>query len=133
MWQVRESLVMTPDIKKFLNNPRTRNSWLESKLLRVYVRKGFHSIDGQIRTTFDVANVEVPWKLQGRGIFTRWLQSVEVYVTTYTTLDCVFVESILETNLIPFLTRKGYIPVKGSNPPSMYKNSVRNRNPYPCV
>ena len=52
----------------------------------------------------------------------EWLGGVvlNVYVTT-TDLECIYVESILERALVPFLTRNGYQFVEHSNKTCMYK------------
>jgi len=110
---------LTPDIKKFLASS-VRNEWLTSKFMKVYVRKGFHIVDGQMRRCFDVASIEVQPKFQRQGVFTRWLAEVESYVVT-TDLECIFVESILQRGLVPFLIRNGYSFVPYSNETCMYK------------
>ena len=111
---------MSPNITKFLNNPHVRNEWLSSAKMNVYVRKGRHLINGEIRLCFDVASIGVPDNLRGKGIFTKWLEQVEKEIPSFE-IEYVFVESILESRLIPFLGRHGYTEIPGSNPPSMYK------------
>lgn len=112
-----------PDIHKFLKDPHVRNKWLMSTYMSVYVRKGQHLIDGKFRSCFDVANINVPEEFRGQHIFTMWLERVEKKISEFG-IECVFVESILENRLIPFLSRHGYMEVPGSNPPSMYKGTI---------
>ena len=111
---------MTPDIKKFLKSS-ARNEWLISRKLHVYVRKGFHIVAGEMRRCFDVATIEVPPQHQHQGVFTKWLAEVEAHVATVPELECVFVESILERGLVPFLTRNGYSFVEHTEETCMYK------------
>jgi N-acetylglutamate synthase-like GNAT family acetyltransferase len=110
---------MPPNITKFLNN-HAHNEWLKSEKMDVYVRKGHHLIDGEIRSCFDVANISVPEKLRGHGIFTKWLEQVEKKILPFG-IEYVFVESILELRLVSFLNSRGYKEIPGSNPPSMCK------------
>jgi GNAT superfamily N-acetyltransferase len=99
---------VAPDIKKFLDGP-ARNEWLFAKKIHVYVRKGHHIVNGKIQLCFDVATIDVPPQYQRQGVFTKWLAEVEAYLASHKDApQIVFVESILERNLVPFLARNGY-------------------------
>jgi N-acetylglutamate synthase-like GNAT family acetyltransferase len=107
----------TPALDEFLYGPR-RNVWLEGDYMRVYVRRGFHALDGsRVGECLDIANINV--EPQGNGIFTAWLTYAE-YMAKERSLQAVFVENILTQRLIDFLRRHGYVK-QPSNPSSMYK------------
>lgn len=103
------------------NLSAARNKWLVHKDIKVYVRKGQRRLPGTtgFQVTFDVANIEVHPNLRSKGKFTEWLSILEVEAKK-NGYDAVFVESILEERLIPFLERRGYQHMPGSIPPSMY-------------
>jgi N-acetylglutamate synthase-like GNAT family acetyltransferase len=97
------------------------NQWINHPYIRVYVRKASRRLPGTtgFQQTFDVANIEVHHEYRGEGRFTEWLNTAEAEAKK-NEFDAVFVESILEERLIPFLERRGYQHMPGSVPPSMY-------------
>ena len=114
-----EEVMTTTQVSEFLDSP-LRNAWLHFTCLDVYVRRGYHRIDGKIVCCFDVANVSVAPRHRRKGVFKSWLAEIEV-VAASRGLAGVFVESIQNEVLVPFLTSRGYSPVPGSSPPSMFK------------
>ncbi len=95
-------------VEAFLSSPH-RNQWLEIKtkrcFLKVYVRKGRHLIDNQMRKCFDIASITaVP---QGTGTFTEFLSFVEQRAREKEW--AVFVESMLNERLMKFFERRGYV------------------------
>jgi hypothetical protein len=102
------------------NSSAARNTWIVHKNIKVYVRKGQRRLPNTtgFQLTFDVANIEVMAE-KGKGVFTEWLGIAE-HQARLLGYDAVFVESILEERLIPFLERRGYKHMPGSIPPSMY-------------
>lgn len=101
------------------NRSAMRNSWIQHSDIRVYIRKGQRRLPTTtgFQVTLDVANIQTKW--HGKGIFTTWLTAAEEEAKKLG-FDAVFVESILEERLIPFLERRGYKDMPGSIPPSMY-------------
>lgn len=88
--------------------------------MEIYVREGYHYINGMKRTTFDIANVEVYHKRQ--GIFTQFLKEVE----EINPWDAVYVECVHNVLLEAFLLKQGYTWVETNSsrditPPSFYK------------
>jgi ribosomal protein S18 acetylase RimI-like enzyme len=64
---------MEKKLKDFLKSERS-NAWLESREMSVYVRKGHHlGMNGELRSYFDIASIEVKPNFQRQGIFKRFL------------------------------------------------------------
>ena len=109
----------TMQASEFLDSP-LRNAWLHFSYLDAYVRRGYHLIDGKVVCCSDIANVSVVPRHRRKGIFKSWLAEIEV-VAASRGLEGVFVESIQNEVLVPFLTSRGYSLVPKSSPPSMFK------------
>lgn len=61
-------------LEEFIKQGKIRNSWVEFGPLSAYVRKGYHTVDGRLITTFDIANVVVADESKrGRGAFRSFL------------------------------------------------------------
>lgn len=105
-------------ISAFIAGTR-RNGWLEYPHMQVYVRKGYHCIDGVGRHTLDIANVEVQERKRGKGIFTAWLKHAEKCAEG--AFEGVFVENLLNMRLLELLLARGYILAGNSEMPSVYK------------
>jgi len=109
-------------LDEFLNS-KARNSYvMEREHLSVYVRKGYHRLDLLPEGTLDLADINLPPELRGRGIFTRWLQ--EVFEPTAARLSLpVRVENLHNMGLYRFLLRNGYTHVRDSYPscPTVFK------------
>jgi GNAT superfamily N-acetyltransferase len=75
--------------------------------LHVYVRRGFHILDGtEAEWCFDIANVSVDVESRRKGVFKRFLSWTEVEAGKRGLP--VFVESILNSQLYAFLRERGY-------------------------
>ena len=114
-----EGVTTIMQVSEFLDSP-LRNAWLHFAYLDAYVRRGYHLIDSKTVCCFDIANVSVVPRHRRKGVFKSWLAEIEV-VAASRGLAGVFVESIQNEVLVPFLTSQGYSPVPGSLPPSMFK------------
>ena len=89
-------------LHEFINSP-SRNEWLISPELEVYVRKGLHAFDGQIINTFDIANIQdAPADYKGKGHFKQFMLAAEA-----TGLP-VYVECIHNPKLTNMLEKNGY-------------------------
>lgn len=92
---------MENKLMEFLNSPIKR-TWLVTKEISVYLRKGRHvGMNGAIRTYLDIANIEVRPAFQRKGIFKSFLslcQRIQPY-------DGVFVENVLTPILRAYLRR----------------------------
>jgi N-acetylglutamate synthase-like GNAT family acetyltransferase len=87
----------------FWSGPK-RNTWLENSYLKIYVRKGYHYIENQTETCFDLANVEVLEEYRSLGIFQAVLERILIEFQG----EIIFAESILNKRLIPFFRRYGF-------------------------
>lgn len=90
-------------LQRFLQSHR-RNEWLMMKDMEIYLRKGLRWLGNEkIDSVITVANINVRADKRGTGVFTRFLDTIEDLGMT------VWVESIQEKRLIPFLKSRGYI------------------------
>lgn len=94
------------DLQAFLNSS-LRNTWIKYPNFEVYVRKGYHLLEGKQAITFDVANIHVHEEARGKGIFSTWLDMVET-MAHEEGFDAVYVENLLNPLLANFLVRAGY-------------------------
>jgi GNAT superfamily N-acetyltransferase len=107
----------TPDIQAFLSSGK-RNEWISGDKMSVYVRNARHALGGALVHCFDIANIKVDEGWQNTGIFTQWLDYVESSVKG---VDAIYVESILNPILVPFLEKRGYLHEDVGGVPCMYK------------
>ena len=84
----------------------SERSWVFCGPLRAYVRVTRHGTPKGVVPTLDVASIEVDEAHRGHGRFTRWIAKVEAMADQHN--RTVFVESVLNPRLIPFLERRGY-------------------------
>ena len=110
-------------LKEFLNSTLT-NAWLHTDHMEIYIRKGRHLINGKIKLTLDVANVQVEEAHQGKGIFRNYLNRIESESVKYG-FEGVMVESILQKRLLPFLKGRGYEQCNDlqNSCPNLFKSS----------
>jgi hypothetical protein len=90
-----------------------RNTWIMHDDIQVYVRKSKRLINGELVTTFDVANVGVYPHAKGTGVF----KSAMLHIETFGMV--VFVESVINASLATQLQKHGYLPIDNGN--SFYK------------
>lgn len=91
------------EINDWWKNTTARNKWFRRDGVDVYIRRANRYIDGKMVTSFDVANIEV--RKQRKGSFTKFLDYFEQNIGT----DIIYVESVLNPVLYPYLERRGYI------------------------
>jgi hypothetical protein len=105
-----------------------RNAWIEEPHMKVYVRKSNRFLSAKtihnstpVTPCLDIASVEVDEDKRGGGVLTLFIKRFEREAKRLN--RGVFVESILEPRLIPFLTKNGYafLPHTCMDAPSMYK------------
>ena len=81
--------------------------WLADEHIKIYVRVTKHYLpNGEVVKTIDLASIEVEEEHRGSGVFTKKLEEIELLASErgFT----VYVESILNERLIPFLEKRGY-------------------------
>ena len=100
---------------------KDRNAWIDEKHMKVYVRRSMRLIGTDTVPCLDLATVEVDEDKRGGGVLTLFIKRFEREAKTRR--RGVYVESILEPRLIPFLTKKGYaiVPHTSMDSTSMYK------------
>lgn len=75
---------------KDFSNTRTQNKWIHDGNLSIYIRKGYHPVDGKIYKFLDLASIAISEELQGKGIFTEFLN---LLLQKYPDIN-IYVESI---------------------------------------
>jgi hypothetical protein len=93
--------------------PFPRNAYVcECGFEFMYVRWGGHLINNKVVWFLDLANIRA--LEEGKGTFKRLIARLR---SEYPTLP-LYVESVLNTRLIPGLLRMGFKPISNSSPPS---------------
>lgn len=94
-----------------------RNGWLRQGPLEVYVRIRERVLDGQRRSVFEVANVQVSEKRRRQGIFTSWFNGLHLELARRPDLPKVlFVEGICNDWLKKRLEKQGFKRQLGTDP-----------------
>lgn len=83
---------------------RTKSEWLSDDLMQVYVRKGVHMIDGELRTCLDIASVEV--YVQQKGTWTDFIWKAHKMSPWY----CTYVECVHNPVLLAWLLKNKFLP-----------------------
>lgn len=90
--------------------------WLSDDKMKVYVRRGLHYINGEGRSTLDIANVAVDEEYQGRGIFTEFLEEAH----KMNPWDATYVECVHNPALAAFLLKRFWLPMGMEGAESFY-------------
>lgn len=91
-----------------------QSRWLEDDKMRVYVRRGMHSIEGKPRICLDIANVTVHEEQQGTWTDFCWkAQEMNPW-------DCLYVECVHNEHLATWLLRNGFLPTSMTLMESFY-------------
>jgi len=97
---------------------KQRNAWIYGgHVISVYVRKGYHYINGSLINTLDIGTIDVDEEYQNRGIGTYVIN----YLHKQNPFPCTFIESILNTQLHERLLRQGWQEVPNAIPPCVFK------------
>lgn len=81
-----------------------QRSWLYSRDLEIYVRKGFHLIENRMETCFDIANITV-YK-PGFGTFTKLVADLLPLIPW----PILYIESVQEARFCRYLERNHWLP-----------------------
>lgn len=94
------------EIKRFVTKKSmfAQNGWFfNSEEQEVYLRANAkRSIDGKLVTFVDIANIKTEEQNQKKGAFTKFLDFLESLKVN------IYIESILNPVLIPFLIKRGF-------------------------
>jgi len=91
-------------VKQFNHTRHTANQWLYHDDIEIYVRIAYRVIEGNMEKVFDIANVNVPEKKRGKGIFTRLLKEIERTIP----YKYLHVENVHNSRVRSFLLEQGY-------------------------
>ncbi|HVK80884.1 MAG TPA: hypothetical protein VM915_09735 [Verrucomicrobiae bacterium] len=82
---------------------------------RVYLRTGSRMLLNRMRTTLEIADVNVPEALRGQGMFRAILDDCERYCAGRG-IDAMFVENVISEIVAGALTRRDYGRRTGAYP-----------------
>ena len=108
-----------------LNKKFMANTWVYGDEGQVYIRVTKRVLNGNLHHTIDVATVDVDEEYQGKGVFRSLLQAVEEFAAQHE--RSVFLESVLNEQLLDVLPRYGYQSVENSCPPCFVKTPASLR------
>lgn len=95
-------------LQAFLDQTKVRNAWIVYAHYRVYVRKAFRNIDGELRSTLDIAQIEVKEGMRGCGIGSAILRITEELNPFY----AVYIENVLNDRFATRLMHDGWTPLR---------------------
>lgn len=97
-----------------------RNRWLTTDKFEIYVRRGYHNINGECLHTFDVANI-VSFQ-PGSGAFRGLLEDIDALLAASTrNFAGIFIENVLNERLVASLPAMGFVAVAGTSPPCFFR------------
>ena len=83
-----------------------RNEWLHGRDIKIYVRRSQRLIDGQLRSCFDLANIQA--KKPGNGSWTRLIENVQKNPTIRKEFDFIFIENVLTERFAGWFRRNDW-------------------------
>lgn len=88
--------------------PYYRNEWIDVGELSIYLRK-IHIIseDHRLLNALVIANMIIPQKYRGKGLFTRNFRKIKKYATE-AGFDCIAFERVINARLVKRLERQKY-------------------------
>ncbi len=98
-----ETIIQFFDRLNLFVKGKLRNEWIIVDGFKMYVRKSKRLYNNGFVDCLDIASMEA--EIRGTGIFTKILTKL---LSDYPTTN-IFVESILNPRLVPFLNKFGFI------------------------
>lgn len=117
-----EILDLHPSLDEFLLS-NNRNAWLNSPMISIYVRISKRYLTKNLKkySCLDVANISQSEEYTNKGLFSQFMKQALKPSHIY---DAIFVENILNPNLIAILLKYEFIlliPFSEEEPPSAFK------------
>lgn len=113
---------MVEQIQEFLDDKNGRAAWLKDRRFEMYVRKAVHlNEEGRLTLTLDIANIVC--RRPGRGYFTKLLANLETIAHAP-----IYIESVINEELVPFLIKRGYKKVPNTNPKCFIRDASGKTN-----
>lgn len=97
---------MTNETALFLQSD-SKNKWITTDALKVYVRKSFRYYDGRVYRCLDIASVEVEAHKRQQGHFRAWFAESEAEAKFFG-LDAIFIESVMSSVMSNFCLNHGF-------------------------
>jgi len=90
--------------------------WFKASYGEIYVRRTMRRYDSAEYNlpTFDIANINIKEDKRGTHVFTDILEELERLLPQHG-FKMIYVESIMEPRLVPFLRSRGYVEVKNAD------------------
>jgi hypothetical protein len=86
--------------------------------MKVYVRRGRHLLEGKLRSTLDIATIDVVE--QGKGTFTSFLDLAQ----KLNPWDATYIENVLEPRFATYFLKRGWLEANFDSPtPCFYMPS----------
>lgn len=118
--RIKEFLNEETELERVIKLSRT-NEWITHGPFKLYIRVGDRFIGEKKMKVIDLANFQITdEKERGKGHFSRLLKVVNDLGKKYG-YDGIYVESILNPDLITILNKKNFRIVTQDDPPSMYR------------
>ena len=115
-----EFIAEESELERVIKSPKT-NEWIIHGPFTLYIRVGDRFIEGKRLRVIDLANFEITDEDQrGQGHFSKLLNEVNALGKKYG-YDGIYVESIINEDLVKILEKKGFRDVHNYMIPSMYR------------
>lgn len=95
-------------------------SWLHYEHFKVYIRITKRMIAGSIEDTIDISSIEVDENYRHQGLFKKFLLDIEDLALKHNKI--VYIESILNEDIIIHLKKKDYILTDIDTTPNAFKS-----------
>jgi hypothetical protein len=108
------------ELERFLSRGPSRQcytAWITHGVVRVYLRRFFRHIEGEVREVIDLANVEVNRHKRGQGVFTAFLDELEAKLP----VEWLYIENAHDGRFSEFFLRKGFTRDTRYEEPCFYK------------
>lgn len=106
------------EINKFLAS-NLRHAWVAALGYDVYIKKGRHYLQGEIKNTVDISSVHSADPNSTPGRFWELVQKIGAQAEETRSLEYVYIECVLSYKLASSLRHRGWIEVN-TEPPSFY-------------
>jgi len=90
--------------------PWIGNQWFKCRQMEVYLRRSRRVVGDGLVWVIDIANVGV--KTKGKGVYSDFLEFIEVVAISVDTCNGLFIENILDEKQVDLYERRGYVKIE---------------------
>ena len=105
------------DFLEQANSHRMYRAWVDTDIIRVYMRKSFRPLGGNLKQCLDVGSISIQEEYRGKGLCSFFLSKTHAF----NPYDATYIESILNPIIEQWCIRRAWILVAHASPPSYYK------------